>query len=115
MPCRTWPASGDDEAVAMPDRDPTVTVRVVAAIPLLQAALEHAVTAAGLRLVFQGEAVATLRTPDRPAIGASVDISVNMDQVTIVLAEPPSPDVWKATLNLIRQLFDNATEGQPFR
>ena len=95
----------------MDDPDSTVGVRVAAAIPLLQAALEHAVTAAGLHLVPRGQASpATLRTPDQPATGAPFDISVDVEHITIAITELPSPDLWSATLNLLRQLLDGAEQ-----
>jgi hypothetical protein len=82
-------------------------VRVVAATPLLQAALEHAVTTVGHRVVPSGTvAVATLRTPDQPAADTPLDISVEVERVTITLTQSPTPHVWAATLEFVRQLFD---------
>jgi hypothetical protein len=82
-------------------------VQVAAANPLLEAALEHAVTAAGLRVAPSGgEPVVLLRTPDRPATGAPLDISVDYEQITIAVIQAPSPDVWAATLILLRHLLD---------
>lgn len=105
LPCRTGPVRSDDDV--MSGRDPTIGMRVVAAVPLLQAALERAVTAAGMRAVPPGEAAAaTLRTRDQPATGAPIDISVDVGHVTIVLTESPSPEFWAATLNLLRHLLD---------
>jgi hypothetical protein len=47
-----------------------------------------------------------LRTPDQPATGAPLDISVDSEHVTIVVAEAPSPDAWAAILILLRHLLD---------
>jgi hypothetical protein len=89
------------------DRDPTVCVEIAAAKPLLEAALEHAVTAAGLRVApHGGAAMVLLRTPDQPATGAPLDISVDSEHVTIAVAETPSPDAWAAILILLRRLLD---------
>jgi hypothetical protein len=91
----------------VPDREPTLYVQIAAPNPLLAAALEHAVTAAGLRPASRGEpAMVLLRTPDQPATGAPLDISVDSEHVTIAVDEPPSPDAWAATLDLLRKLLD---------
>ena len=82
-------------------------MQVAAPNPLLEAALEHAVTAAGLRVSPRGRAaMVLLRTPDQPASGAPLDISVDAEHVTIAVAETPSPDAWAATLILLRNLLD---------
>jgi hypothetical protein len=82
-------------------------VRVAAAIPLLRAALEHAVITAGLHIAPRGEpAMVTLRTSDQPTTGAALEISVDGEHLTIAVTEAPSPDVWAATLNLLQQLLD---------
>jgi hypothetical protein len=47
-----------------------------------------------------------LRTPDQPATGVPVDISVDGEHVTIVVAEAPSPDAWAAILILLRRVLD---------
>jgi hypothetical protein len=47
--------AGDDEG-AVPSCEPTLRVPVGAPNPLLEAALEHAVTAAGLRVAPRGGA-----------------------------------------------------------
>ena len=97
---------GDDDG-AVPDREPTLHVQVAAPNSLLQAALEHAVTAAGMRVAPRGGmAMVLLRTPDQPATGAPLDISVDGVHVTIAVAEPPNPHAWAATLILLRNLLD---------
>jgi hypothetical protein len=76
-------------------------------IPLLRAALEHSVRAAGLRIAPRGgPAMVTLRTADQPTTGAALEISVDGEHVTIAVTEAPSPEVWAATLNLLQQLLD---------
>lgn len=98
--------TGDDHG-AVRERESTVRVRVAAANSLLEAALEHAVTAAGLRVAPRGgAAMVLLRTPDQPATAAPVDISVDGEQATIVVAEAPSPDAWAAILILLRRVLD---------
>jgi hypothetical protein len=47
-----------------------------------------------------------IRTPDQPATGAPLDIRVDSEHVTIVVAEAPSPDAWAAILILLRHLLD---------
>lgn len=99
------PAGDDDGAVR--DREPNVCVQIAAPKPLLEAALEHAVSAAGLRVApHGGAATVLLRTSDQPATGAQLDISVDSGHVTIAVAEPPSPDAWAAILILLRSLLD---------
>jgi hypothetical protein len=99
-------AAGDDHS-AVHDREPTVRVQVAAPNPLLEAALEHAVTAAGLRVApHGGAAIVLLRTPDQPATGTPLDISVDGEHATITLTESPHPAIWAATLDLLRCLFD---------
>jgi hypothetical protein len=99
-------AAGDDDG-AVRDHESTICVQVAAAKPLLEAALEHAVTAAGLRVAPRGgAAMILLRTPDQPATGAPLDISVDGEHVTIVVAEAPSPAAWAAILVLLRHLLD---------
>jgi hypothetical protein len=89
------------------EHDSTIQVRVAAVIPLLRAALEHSVRAAGLHLAPRGEpATVTLRTSDQPTTGAALEISVDGEHVTIAVTEAPSPEVWAATLNLLQQLLD---------
>jgi hypothetical protein len=98
--------AGDDDA-AVPDREPTLCVQVAAPNPLLEAALKHAVTAAGLRVAPRGgTAMVLLRTPDQPATGAPLDINIDGEQVTITLTESPNPAIWAATLDLLRHLLD---------
>ena len=76
-------------------------------IPLLRAALEHSVRAAGLHIAPLGEpAMVTLRTSDQPTTGAALEISVDGEHVTIAVTEAPSAEVWAATLNLLQQLLD---------
>jgi hypothetical protein len=76
-------------------------------IPLLRAALEHSVRAAGLHVAARGgPAMVTLRTPDQPTTGAALEISVDGEHVTIAVTKVPSPEVWAATLNLLQQLLD---------
>lgn len=82
-------------------------MRVAAAIPLLRAALQHSVRAAGLHLAPpDGPAPVTLRTSDQPTTGAALEISVDGEHVTIAVTKVPSPEVWAATLNLLQQLLD---------
>jgi len=82
-------------------------VRVAAVIPLLRAALEHSVRAAGLYVAPRGEpAMVTLRTSDQPTTGAALEISVDGEHVTIAVTKAPSPEVWAATLNLLQQLLN---------
>jgi hypothetical protein len=82
-------------------------VRVAAVIPLLRAALEHAVIAAGLHIAPRdGLAMVTLRTSDQPTTGATLEMSVDGEHVTIAVTEVPSPEVWAATLTLLQQLLD---------
>jgi hypothetical protein len=89
------------------DHDSTIQVRVAAAIPLLRAALEHSVRAAGLHIAPRGEpAMVTLQTSDQPTTSAALAISVDGDQVMIAVTEAPSPEVWAATLNLLQQLLN---------
>jgi hypothetical protein len=76
-------------------------------IPLLRAALEHSVRAAGLHLApHGGPAMVALRTSDQPTTGAALEISVDGEHVTIAVTEAPSPEIWAATLNLLQQLLD---------
>jgi hypothetical protein len=76
-------------------------------IPLLRAALEHSVRAAGLHVAPRGgPAMVTLRTSDQPTTGAALEMSVDGEHVTIAVTEVPSPEVWAATLNLLQQLLD---------
>jgi hypothetical protein len=76
-------------------------------IPLLRAALEHAVIAAGLHIAPHGGPVmVTLRTSDQPTTGATLEICVDGEHVTIAVTEVPSPAVWAATLTLLQQLLD---------
>jgi hypothetical protein len=99
-------AAGDDHG-AVRNRESTVCVQVAAANPLLEAALEHAVTAAGLRVAPRGgPAMVLLRTPDQPATGAPLDISVDGEHATITLTGWPNPAIWAATLDLLRRLLD---------
>jgi hypothetical protein len=87
--------------------DSTIDVQVVAVIPLLRAALEHAVRAAGLHIAPpDGLAMVTLRTSDQPTTGTALEISVDGEHVTIAVTEAPNPEVWAATLNLLQQLLD---------
>jgi hypothetical protein len=89
------------------ERESTVRVQVAAANPLLEAALEDAVTATGLRVAPRdGAAMVLLRTPDQPATGAPVDISVDGEHATITLIGWPNPAIWAATFDLLRRLLD---------
>jgi hypothetical protein len=106
LPYRNGQAAGDDHA-AVSAHDSTIYVQVAAVIPLLRAALEHAVRAAGLHIAPRdGLAMVTLRTSDQPTTGAALDISVDGEHVTIAVTEAPSPEVWAATLNLLQRLLD---------
>jgi hypothetical protein len=106
LPYRNGRPAGDDHA-AVGDHDSTIQVRVAAVIPLLRAALEHSVRAAGLHIAPRGgPAMVTLQTSDQPTTGAALEISVDGEHVTIAVTEAPSPEVWAATLNLLQQLLD---------
>src|SRR4029450_254031 len=92
---------------AVGDHDSTIQVRVAAAIPLLRAALEHSVRAAGRPLAPRGgPAMVTLQTSDQPTTGAALEISVDGEHVRIAVHEAPSPEVWAATGDLVQQLLD---------
>ena len=106
MPYWNGRTPGDDHG-AVGEHDSTIRVRVAAVIPLLRAALEHSVRAAGLHLTPRGEpAMVALRTSDQPTTGAALEISVDGKHVTIAVYEVRSPEVWAATLNLLQQLLD---------
>jgi hypothetical protein len=98
--------AGDDDG-AVRDQESTVCVQIAAAKPLLEAALEHAVTAAGLRVAPRDRAaMVLLRTPDQPATGAPLDIIVDGEHITIAVTQAPSPDAWAATRILLAHLLD---------
>jgi hypothetical protein len=84
--------------------------RVVAAAPLLQAGLERAARAAGLRIAA-GEETATigLRSPNAGPTHAAVDICADAADVTITLAAVPDPDTWSRLLVLLHELLDHGS------
>jgi len=85
-----------------------VGARVVAAAPLLQAGLERAARAAGLRIAGRKETAAIgLRSPDSGPTPAAVDICADAAQVTITLAAVPDPETWSRLLALLHELLDH--------
>jgi hypothetical protein len=87
-----------------------VGARVVASAPLLQAGLERAARAAGLR-VAGGEEMATIgiRSPNAGPTHTAVDVCADATQVTITLAAVPDPETWSRLLALLHQLVDHGS------
>jgi hypothetical protein len=85
-----------------------VGARVVAAAPLLQAGLERAARAAGLRVAAGGEtATIGLRSPNAGPAHAAVDVCADATHVTITLAAVPDPETWSRLLALLHELLDH--------
>jgi hypothetical protein len=87
--------------------DTPIGARVVAGVPLLQAGLERAALAVGLR-VADGEEMATigLRSPNTKPTHAAVDVCADADHVTITLTAVPDPETWSRLLALLHELLD---------
>jgi hypothetical protein len=85
-----------------------VGARVVAAAPLLQAGLERAARAAGMRVAARGEpATIGLRSPDAGPAHAAVDVCADATHVTVTLAAVPDPETWRRLLALLHELLDH--------
>jgi hypothetical protein len=98
---------GDDRQMSEANSGP-VGARVVAAAPLLQAGLERAARAAGLRIAGREEtATIGLRSPNTGPTHAVVDICADATHVTITLAAVPDPETWSRLLALLHELLDH--------
>jgi hypothetical protein len=88
-------------------KDNPIAARVVAGVPLLQAGLERAALAVGLRVV-DGEEMATigLRSPNTKPTQAAVDVCADADHVTITLTAVPDSATWSRLLALLHELLD---------
>jgi hypothetical protein len=88
-------------------KDVPVAARVVAGVPLLQAGLERAALAVGLR-VADGDEIAAigLRSPDAGPTQAAIDVCADADHVTITLTAVPDSGTWFRLLALLRELLD---------
>jgi hypothetical protein len=88
-------------------KDTPIDARVVAGVPLLQAGLERAALAVGLR-VADGEEMATigLRSPNTKPTHAAVDVCADADHVTITLTAVPDSETWSRLLALLHELLD---------
>jgi hypothetical protein len=86
-----------------------VGARVVASAPLLQAGLERAARAAGLRVGVEEQATIGIRSPNAGPTHAAVDVCADATQVTITLAAVPDPETWSRLLALLHQLVDHGS------
>jgi hypothetical protein len=91
-------------------KDAPIGAHVVAGAPLLQAGLERAALAVGLR-VADGEEMATiaLRSPNAGPTNAAVDVCADADHVTITLTAVPDSETWSRLLALLQELLDSTS------
>jgi hypothetical protein len=85
---------------------------VVANAPLLRVGLERAVLTAGLQLTSDQTAAAIgLHPADTAPTDASMDLSVDANQVAITLTVIPRRETWMAVWVLLGELLDVAAEA----
>jgi hypothetical protein len=91
-----------------PSPSQPVRAHVVASAPLLRVGLERAALAAGLQPARPEEAptVIGLHSADTPPTGATVDLSVGANQVTIAVTAIPDHQTWTAVWQLLGELLD---------
>ena len=96
------------------DRAPGAPIHalVVANAPLLRVGLERAVLTAGLQLTSDQTAAAIgLHPADTAPTDASMDLSVDANQVAITLTAIPRRETWMAVWVLLGELLDVAAEA----
>jgi hypothetical protein len=86
---------------------PPVTVRVIAAVPLLRGGLKRAASCAGLTVVTDEEASITLRSSDQHPAASRIDVASTLDSVTVTVRDLPDVRTWLGVLALLRQLLDD--------
>ncbi len=88
-------------------KDLPIAARVIAGVPLLQAGLERAALAVGLRVADGDETAAIgLRSPNTGPTQAAIDVCADADHVTITLTAVPDSKTWFRLLALLRELLD---------
>jgi alkylation response protein AidB-like acyl-CoA dehydrogenase len=95
----------------MPEaKDAPMAARVVAGVPLLQAGLEQAALAVGLRVADGEEAAAIgLRSPNAGPTLAAIDVCADADHVVITLTAVPDSKTWFRLHALLRELLDTSS------
>lgn len=74
---------------------------------MLQAGLERAALAVGLRVADGDETAAIgLRSPSTGPTQAAIDVCADADHVTITLTTVPDSKTWFRLLALLRELLD---------